>query len=56
MKKCLTPGAIVFGAVALVCSGQGVISTVAGNGGSNSAGDGGRRYQRVVSSGRGNRG
>ncbi len=41
MKKCLTPGAIVFGAVALVCSGQGVITTVAGTGGSNSAGDGG---------------
>lgn len=41
MKKRFTPGAILFGAVAMVCSGQGVISTVAGNGGSNSTGDGG---------------
>jgi uncharacterized protein (TIGR03437 family) len=34
-------GAILFGVAAMLCSGQGVISTVAGNGVSNFTGDGG---------------
>src|SRR5438874_752814 len=41
MKKSLMNLAILFSAVAMLCSGQGVISTVAGSGGSNSTGDGG---------------
>ena len=41
MKKYLTAVVILFCAPAIPCCGQGVISTVAGNGGSSSTGDGG---------------